>query len=84
MSELPPDELSIAADRGDPGRRKAAAPEAHRTQTCGLPSWPGAPIRARDLGSAAVGTVPVPRHHNLVLVGERPFPAPLFLSLIHI
>ena len=42
MSELPPDDPSIAAPGADPGRRKAAAREAHGAPQCsaGKPSNP--------------------------------------------
>jgi hypothetical protein len=42
MSELPPNEPSIAAARADPGRRKAVAIEARGAQTFAVTSAPAA------------------------------------------
>jgi hypothetical protein len=46
MSDLPPDESSIAAAGADPGRRKAAAHEARGVQTFAVTSAPAATPRA--------------------------------------
>jgi hypothetical protein len=61
MSELPP-EPSIPAAKADPGRRKAAAYEARRAQTCAVTSAVGL---GKINGTLAVTTIPVPCLHNL-------------------
>ena len=80
MSELPPDEPSIAA-AADPGRRKAAAREAHGVQTCAVTSAVGL---GKINAALAVTAIPVPRVRYLArrihLLGERPL-AELFIEL---
>jgi hypothetical protein len=57
MSELPPDESSIAAVGADPGRRKAAAHEARGVQTFAVTSAPAAtPIGRADTTASPVST----------------------------
>jgi hypothetical protein len=60
MSELPPDESSIAG--ADSGRRKAAAHEARGAQTCAVTSAVGL---GKINAALAVTTIPVPCLHNL-------------------
>ena len=81
MSELPPDEPSIAAAGADVGRCEAAAHEALGAQTSAVSSAAGL---GKVNGAPAVTTIPVPRIHYLArrihLLGERPL-AELFIEL---
>jgi hypothetical protein len=57
MSELPPDESSIAAAGADPARRKAAADEARGVQTFAVTSAPAAtPFGRTDTTASPVST----------------------------
>ena len=67
MSELSPDEPSIAAAGADPGRRKAAAHEARGVQTFAVTSAPAAtpfPVAWAQI-TERVTTIPAPRIHYL-------------------
>jgi hypothetical protein len=81
MSELSPDEPSIAAAIADPGRRKATTHEARGAQTCAVSSAVG--LGKTDTPLAAT-TIPVARAHyfarRIHLLGERPL-AELFIEL---
>jgi hypothetical protein len=59
MSELSPDESSIAAAGADPGRRKAAAHEARGTQTFAVTSAPAATPIADMVEAMVSGGSPV-------------------------
>jgi hypothetical protein len=59
MPELFPDELSIATTGADPGRRKAAAHEAHGAQTFAVTSAPAATPIADMVEAMLSGGIPV-------------------------
>jgi hypothetical protein len=59
MSELPPDEPSNSAAGADPGRREAAAHEAHGVQTFAVTSAPAAMPIADMVEAMLSGGIPV-------------------------
>jgi hypothetical protein len=81
MSELPPDEPSIAAARADRGGRKAAAQEAHRAQSFAVTSARAATPVADMVeamlsgGAAAAGAQTVNQNSTLVDHYSEPNPS---------
>jgi hypothetical protein len=74
MSELPPDEPSIAATRADPARRKATAQEARGAQSFAVTSSPAAKlirVGAAEASFARLAPPPVGTAHCKSEAGDR-------------